>query len=366
MLLVVSGVFLLGVGGTDCVPYHLYPSGITANSEFSSSYSVDNLNDGRWSTEWATEVGEDYGEVYFDFFNDVDIKHLWMMEGNWYLRDVYVLNSVNITQASVYYNNDPRDYKFYNLWFQEFITDRVTMRFNGTEGNKVTVSEVSFWGCNYTSTAPSSRIPTISPTHRPTVVPTVSPMSPSQMPTITVVPTVAPTVSPSQMPTNSISTILPTMSPRDMPTDSLTPTTLPTMSPTQMPIGSYVSSEKCIIANRVTDLLAVVVFAIVVAVTFMGFQLYRERKMNSEDQVQLLSLYSAARKLGHTDNTYHNEEKAETNTILNMAGQNARSKGKQVNSQGGDICFALDKVSSGGNMSDTRGALEIGSQDSAF
>jgi len=360
MFVVVSGVFLLSVGGTDCVPYHLYPSGITADSEFSSNYSVDNLNDGRFNTVWATKAGEDYGKVYFDFFNHVEIKHLWMMECGWDLRDVYVLNSVNITQA---WDNYARVGKFYYLWFQEFITDRATLHFNVSEGSNVNMSEVSFWGCNYTTTVPTaiptqlpSRMPTNSPTNRSTVAPT---SFPSQMPTSpTVVPTMFPTMSPSQMPTNSISTVLPTMFPTDMPTDSLSPSTLPTMSPTPLPIENLASSDTCI--ARVTDLLGVLVFVIVVAVVFLGFQLYRKNKItkqNAEDQVQL-SLRSAAVKPGRTDDTNHNAEGTETNTILRIAGEIAKSKDNQVYSHGGGISFALDKVNSGGKISETRGAVE--------
>lgn len=82
-----------------------------------------------------------------------------------------------------------------------------------------------------------------------------------------------------------------------------------------------------------------------------------------------MALYNAAVRAGQTDNTqYYEENKSiHTNTTFNVAGENAISEGKQVSSQPGDICFALDKVSSAdGKIRDTPDGLTIGLQDSAL
>jgi len=410
MLLVVCGVFLLAVGSTDCDPFLLDPSKIWVSSIYDSRFPVDNLLDGRWDTMWASKADTNWGKVFIDYPNYVDIKYVWIMEGNHYAIDIYVLNrragGKQIAHANK--DDDTRNYKFYNFWFEEFITDQITIEFEGGEINRVHVSEVEVWGCNYASTEPTA-IPTL-PTNSPTIIPTASPsqmptnlartvaptsvptVSPSQMPTnLTIVaPTSVPTLSPSQMPTNSTLTVLPTMSPTDIPTDSLTlsilptmspsqmptnsistvlptmsptdmPTTMPSMSPTQFPTGTFASKDNCIIANRVDDLLVVAASVGVVIVIFLGFKL-RKRKItqqNAEHKMQL-SLCSAAGRAEQTDNAFYNAEGTQMTTTLKIAGENGRPEGDQVYSIG------LDKVSSGDKMSDTRGALEIGSQDSAL
>lgn len=57
MLLVVSGLFLLSVGSTDCVPFLLSPSTITASGEYSNRFPVENILDGRYDTIWASNDG---------------------------------------------------------------------------------------------------------------------------------------------------------------------------------------------------------------------------------------------------------------------------------------------------------------------
>jgi len=394
MLLVVCGVFLLAVGSTDCDPFLLEHSGVATSStqpSGSNEWTVHNLFDGRYDTKWASKEGSKWGKVWIYYPYYVDIKYIWIMEANHYLKNISVLNrrAGGIDEvAHANWDGDTRTYKFYNFWFKEFITDWITIYFKEGELEWVHVSEVEVWGCNYISTQPTAQ-PTNSPTRPPTVVPT---MSPSQMPTnLTIVaPTSVPTVSPSQMPTNSTPTILPTMSPTDIPTDSMTPsilptmspslmptnsissvlppisptdmpTTIPSMSPTQSPTGTFALKDNCIIANRVDDLLVVAASVGLVLVIFLGFKL-RNRKItqqNAEDKMQV-SLFSAAGRAEQTDNAFYNAEGTQITTTLKIAGENGRSEGDQVYSIG------LDKVSSGGKMSDTRGALEIGSQDSAL
>lgn len=131
-------------------------------------------------------------------------------------------------------------YNHYDFWFHEFITDTVKIYFYGSQNNYLSVTEVSFWGCNMTSTAP----------------------------------TAIPTLSPSQIPTNSIQTVLPTVSPTDMPSNLLT------VSPTQVPIGTNDSNDHVIIAIKVTELLGgVIVLLLLAVVIFMCIQ-FRKRKIS--------------------------------------------------------------------------------------
>jgi len=168
LLLVVSGVILFASAGgdSDCGLDRLYPSAVTADSTMSSSYSAANLIDGRYNTYWFSQTNDLYDNVYFDFSNEVDIKHIWIMEGPNYVTAIYVLNRYNV-YFGMTNSDDPEDYKFYNFWFPEFITDRVRIYFSGGQSTYLTIAEVSFWGCNMTSTEPTA-IPTLSPSQMPT------------------------------------------------------------------------------------------------------------------------------------------------------------------------------------------------------
>jgi len=125
----------------------------------------------------------------------------------------------------------------------------------------VTMAEVSFWGCNMTSTAPTAMT--------------------------CIVPTVVPTVSPSHGPSNSIVTVLPTMSPTDMPTNSLTQSTLPTVSPTQFPTRTKDSNDFIMI--RVTELLGAVIFFLLIAQILLVFGFAEERKPNRKQSISKCS-----------------------------------------------------------------------------
>jgi len=317
LLFVVTGLFLITCGENDCGLNRLYPSGITA-SDTSTSANLGYLIDGKYSTEWTSTSGA-YVSVYFTFSTDVDIKHIMVREGTYYVDIIYVYDDITSTTMSWTNYADTEDYKIYNFWFPEFITQRVRIYFSGSQTTRLTVSDVLFWGCNMTSTAPTAA-PTVSPSQTPTnstptVEPTIYPsMSPTQVPTnmISIAPTAIPTLSPSQMPTNSRPTVEPTMqpsvSPTQVPTNSymsaqptvlptisptdmpLEPSTFPTVSPTRLPTISSVepsisptpipteriidSNDDHIIAIGVAEFLGVVLFFLMVVVIFLCFKLH--------------------------------------------------------------------------------------------
>jgi len=228
---------LIAFGGNSCF-HRLYPSGITADTEYSSAYSVENLLDDNYATYWISANGDTYDSVYIDFANDVDVMHITIREGTNWISEIYIYDGITSQTMTYTESDDPEDYKIYNFWFSEFITRSVRIYFSGSQGNILTVSTISFWGCNMTITAAPTVSPTMMPTNStPTVHPTILPsVSPSQMPTNytpSVQPTISPTLSPAMRPT-----IQPTVSPTMMPTNStptVHPTILPSVSPSQMP-----------------------------------------------------------------------------------------------------------------------------------
>jgi len=321
LLFVVTGLFLITGGENVCGLNRLYPSGITA-SDTSSSGDLEKLIDDNYGTEWYSTSGYSYVNVYFTFSTDVDIKHIMVREGTYYVDVIYVYDDITSTLMTMTNYADTEDYKIYNFWFPEFITQRVRIYFYGSQSSRLTVSDVSFWGCNMTSTAPTAA-PTVSPSQTPTnstptVEPTIYPsLSPTQVPTnmISIAPTAIPTLSPSQMPTNSTPTVEPTMqpsvSPTQVPTNSymsaqptvlptisptdmpLEPSTFPTVSPTRLPTISSVepsisptpiptesiidSNDDHIIAIGVVELLGVALFFLMVVVIFLCFKLHITR-----------------------------------------------------------------------------------------
>lgn len=245
--------YLYALGENDCGLNRLYPSDIWADTEYSSSHTAEKLIDGRSDTYWYSANGDMYDNVYVEFSNLVDVKHIMIKEGTYYVQAIYVYDDTTGGQMDYTNSDDPEDWKIYNFWFPKFVTSRVRVYFYGGEGSYITVSEISFWGCNVTSTSPTG-LPTLSPTPMPTnatvtVLPTNMPSaSPTHMPTYftpssqpTILPTVSPThiptdlpsTSPTQIPTNSTPSIQPTILPTVSPTHI--PTTFPTMSPTQLP-----------------------------------------------------------------------------------------------------------------------------------
>jgi len=259
LLLIVTGLCLIAFGGNDCGLNRLHPSAITADSEYSSSYPVENLIDGSYSTYWYSGSGDTNDYVYIDFSNDVDIKHIMIREGTYAVHYISVSDPLN---TKSYTNlDDTEDYKIYNFWFPEFITDRVRIYFSGSSGSYLTVSDVSFWGCNMTSTAP-------------TAAPTVSP---SQMPTNstpTVEPTLYPSVSPTQVPT--MSSVEPSISPTPIPTEK---TVEPSISPTPIPTEKTIdSNDDFTIAIGVAELLGVVLFFLLGFVIFLCIKLHITKK----------------------------------------------------------------------------------------
>merc|ERR1719427_1412275 len=168
-------------------------------------------------------------------------------EGAYYLNQIYVYDANSGATMDYTQSADTDDYKMYNFWFPEWVTNRVRFYFYTAQGSFVTVSTVSFWGCNETSTVPTA-VPTISPTNMPTnstptALPTITPSaSPTELPTTSIPsshPTTLPSASPSQLPTQSVTaspseppSIHPTLSPSAAPTTTLTPSSSPTMTPT--------------------------------------------------------------------------------------------------------------------------------------
>jgi len=241
------GFSLLAYGADDCGLQRLYPSGITSGTVYSSSYQVENLIDGSYSTYWYSQSGYTSDNVYVDFATQVDVKHIMIREGTYYTTYIQVRDGNTGAVMDYTQSADTEDYKMYNFWFPKWITNRVRIYFSGSQGSYLTISTISFWGCNDTSTAPTV-VPTISPTqtptnNTPTVFPTNMPsQSPTQMPTNSTPstkPTSSPSVSPSQSPTHSISSsptevpsIQPSLSPSMAPTPTLVPSSSPTMTPT--------------------------------------------------------------------------------------------------------------------------------------
>ena len=291
---------ILALGDNGCFQ-RLYPSGITADSQYSSSsgHSVQNvLRDN--NDAWYSQNGDKSDNVYIDFSNKVDIQHIMIREGHYWLDRINVYDGVSGSQKT---HTDPyngaTDYKVHNFWFSEFITKKVRIYFRGGEGNYITVSQISFWGCNITITAAPTVSPTMMPTNStPTVEPTALPsVSPTQMPTNstpsvqpTMLPTVSPTKPPSMQPTLSpsmapTSTIAPSSSPTMTPTSSLLPTTSPTLYPTW---ESTTSNEDAVTTVPdgdsffkigVAELLGVLIFVLLVILIYVCIKHYKRNKV---------------------------------------------------------------------------------------
>jgi len=199
-------------------------------------------------------------------------------------------------------HGDSGDYKGYNFWFQNFITNRVKILFSGSEGNYLSVGEISFWGCNITITVAPTVSPTMMPTNStPTVGPTTLPsVPPTQMPTNsspsvqpTMLPTVSPTKPPSMQPTLSpsmtpTSTLVPSSSPTMTPTSSLLPTTSPTFYPTWE--STIVSTEVAVTTATngdsfftigVADLLGVFIVVLLVIIIYVCVKQHKRNKVLS-------------------------------------------------------------------------------------
>merc|ERR1719334_2395316 len=215
--------------------------------------------------------------------------------------------------------DDPEDFKVWNFWFPEFITSRVMIQFYLSQGSYLTVSTISFWGCNMTITATPTVSPTMMPTNStPTVHPTTLPsFSPSQMPTNfspsvqpsisptlspTMPPTTLPTVSPSMSPT---STVVPSSSPTITPTSSLLPSTSPTLAPTVESTGTIdestvntASKGDSFFPVGVTELLGVLLFLLIVTLICMCVkQRQSKKKYESVNLMQMQETHDMPDKL---------------------------------------------------------------------
>jgi len=84
-MLVFTLVSLCGLvfGGNDCF-HELYPSGVSADTE-QVGYNVQNVLDGRHDTYWLSNNGDTYDSVYIDFSNKVDIQHIMIREGSYWI-----------------------------------------------------------------------------------------------------------------------------------------------------------------------------------------------------------------------------------------------------------------------------------------
>jgi len=300
---------LIAFGANSCFD-RLYPSGITADTEYSSTYPAENLIDDRYNTYWHSANGDVNDYVYIDFSNDVDIMHIMVREGTYYV--TYIGVDDGITGQSMTYTNydDVEDYKIWNFWFSEFITSRVRIYFYGSQSSFIRVSTISFWGCNMTITA----VPTISPTKMPTnstptVHPTILPsVSPSQMPTNsspsiqpTFLPTRSPSMPPSILPTSSPSmspttTLVPSTSPTMTPTSSLLPTTSPTVPPTWESTGS--SNEGTVTTGSDVDSFFTIgavellgVFVIILLITLVCMCVKHHQSMKKFESVNLIQMH---------------------------------------------------------------------------
>jgi len=288
-----------GKSGNGCFQ-RLYPSGITADSQYSSSYPAENLlrDD---TSEWRSQSGDTYDNVYISFSSEVDIQHVMIWEGNYWVGYIYVYDDVSGVQKSHTdpYDGSGADYRVYNLWFTDFITKRVRILFGGSEGNYLRVTQTAFWGCNLTITAAPTVSPTMMPTNStPTVEPTTLPsVSPTQMPTNstpsvqpTMLPTVSPTKPPSMQPTLSpsmapTSTLVPSSSPTMTPTSSLLPTTSPTLYPT---LESTTSNEGAVttvpdgdsfLKIGVAEFLGVLIFVLLIILIYVCIKQYKRSKV---------------------------------------------------------------------------------------
>jgi len=287
---------LLALGGNGCFQ-RLYPSGITADTEYSSSYPVENLLDD-YNNYWYSANGDVSDNVYVDFSNEVDIQHIMIREGTYYVSAIYVYDASGSTKSYTHpYTGG--DYKLHNFWFSEFITKQVRIYFSGSQGSFLTVSQILFWGCNNTITAAPTVSPTMMPTNStPTIEPTTLPsVSPTQMPTNstpsvqpTMLPTVSPTKPPSMQPTLSpsmapTSTLVPSSSPTMTPTSSLLPTTSPTLYPT----GEGTTSNEGAVTTvpdgdsfftiGVAELLGVLIFILLAILIYVCIKQHKRNKV---------------------------------------------------------------------------------------
>jgi len=84
--------------------------------------------------------------------------------------------------------------------------------------------------------------------------------------------------------------------------------------------------------------------------------------------VQTIKYLNATERVIRADNTGNVEDNViQTTSTLNIGGESAKPAYEEASHQHGDVCFALDKVSSGNDeVFNTKGGLEIGPQDSAL
>lgn len=233
-----AGIYLHALGGGDCGLDRLYPSGITSDTEYSSTYSAANLLDGMSNTFWRSSNGDVYDNVYLEFSNNVDIKHIMVQEGAYYTLTIFIYDDNTGVMKSYQNSDDVENFKVYNFWFSKWVTDKIKIYFASSEGSYLNIMTVSVWGCNATSTLP----------------------------------TAVPTVSPSQMPTNHTPTVMPTNLPSASPTDM--PTTLPddgiTDATTPTDGDSFISIE-------VLVTLIVLIFVLALSVIYLVFKLRRAK-----------------------------------------------------------------------------------------
>jgi len=287
-----------GKSGNVCLQ-RLYPSGITADTEYSSSYPVENvLRDD--NSEWLSRNGDTHDNVYISFSSEVDIQHIMIRDGDYYVNTITVYDGDSgAWKGYTDPYNAASDFKIHNFWFTDFITKKVRIYFAGSEGNYLRVSQISVWGCNITITAAPTVSPTMMPTNStPTVQPTTLPsVSPTQMPTNstpsvqpTMLPTVSPTKPPSMQPTLSpsvapTSTLVPSSSPTMTPTSSLLPTTSPTLYPTLESTSSNegvvttVPDGDSFLKIGVAEFLGVLIFVLLIILIYVCIKQYRRSKV---------------------------------------------------------------------------------------
>jgi len=288
-----------GKSGNGCFQ-RLYPSSITADTEYSSSHPVENLllDDNH---QWYSRNGDTYDNVYIFFSSEVDIQHILIREGNWYVDTITVSDGDTGVQKTYTdaYAGSGINYRIHNFWFTDFIAKKVRILFSGSEGNYLRVAQISVWGCNITITAAPTVSPTMMPTNStPTVEPTTLPsVSPTQMPTNStpsVQPTMLPTVSPtkplSMQPTLSpsmapTSTLVPSSSPTMTPTSSLLPTTSPTLYPTWESTASNegavttVKDRESFLKIGVAEFLGVLIFVLLTILIYVCIKQYKRSKV---------------------------------------------------------------------------------------
>jgi len=106
-----AGIYLHVLGGDDCGIDRLYPSGITADTEYSSSYPVENLIDGNRESYWFSGNGDTSDNVYLEFSHNVDIKHITVYEGTLYVSHIYIYDGNTGATKAFSSSADAEDYK---------------------------------------------------------------------------------------------------------------------------------------------------------------------------------------------------------------------------------------------------------------